>query len=281
MAVVKTIRSFTISKYIAKSFVKRKKCIILKTIKKKKLIFGLLATVLLGNLSYGQRHINRPKAGFMAVGDVIAGAACVSLGPYGVLWGGFMGSCAAATLWNDMQHSRMSVPIVKNNPDGFFDEFALVGKLHNELMIKYCNENDANNVFTKEGKPSEYIKNQMLESKYFDQSTEEKEKFIENLSIFDNLFNQMENKEDISTIVHELNKINNANFEEQSYYTRIIDFTLQEEPRKPEEIFSFVNELEDSVKGSSKLKEESKNKLFYSLEILRYSYALWYENIQE
>jgi hypothetical protein len=246
----------------------------------KKLVFGLIAVVMLSNLSYGQRRINKPKAGFMAVGDVIAGAACVGLGPYGVLWGGFMGSCGAAVLWNDMQN-RMVAPEVKNNPDDFFEQYALVGKLHNELMIKYCNENDANNVFTKESKPSEYIKNQMIESKYFDQSVEAKERFIETLSIFDNMFNKMKNKNEITIIVEELNKINNANCEEQGYYTNIIDYTLREEPRKPEEIFSFVNELEDSVKDSSNLKDKSKIKLFYSLEILRYSYALWYENIQE
>ena len=252
----------------------------------KKLIFGLMATVLLGNLSYGQRHINRPKAGFMAVCDVIAGSACVSLGPYGVLWGGFIGSWYGADLWNSTFHrnsnsQKLFEPVVKNNSDDFFDKYAIVGKLHNDLMIKYSIENDKNAIVSENNMPSDYIKNQMLESTYFDQSIEEKQKFIENLSIFDNVFNYMKKKEDISTIVDELNKINNATCEEQSYYTRIIDFTLQEEPRKPEEIFSFVNELEESVKGSSKLKEESKNKLFYSLEILRYSYALWYENIQE
>ena len=238
------------------------------------------------NLSYGQRRINKPKAAFMVVGDVIGGATCASFGPYGALWGGFFSSCAASVLWNDMfsRHSNsqnLSEPKVTNNPDSFFDEYAVVGKLHNDLMIKYCNDDYKNNVFSKDSKPSDYIKNQVLESKYFDQSVEEREKFIENLSIFDNLFNQMNNKEAISNIVDELNKINNVSSEEQSYYLKIIDFTLEEEPRKPEETFSFVNELEGSVKDSSELNEKSKIKLFYSLEILRYSYALWYENIQE
>lgn len=252
----------------------------------KKLIFGLIAVVMFSSMSYGQRRINKPKAGFMAIGDVIAGSACAGAGPYAVLWGGFMGSCGAAILWNDMfsrssGSQKLSEPIVKNNPDVFYDKYALIGKLHNELMIKYCNDDYNNNVFSNDNKPSVYIKNKMLESKYFDISVEEKEKFIENLSIFDNLSNQMNNKEAISNIVDELNKINNVSSEEQDYYIKIIDFTLEEEPRKPEETFSFVNELETSVRDSSKLDDKSKIKLFYSLEILRYSYALWYENIQE
>lgn len=252
----------------------------------KKLIFGLIAVVLISNFSYGQRRINKPKAGFMAVCDVIAGSASSSLGPYGVLWGGFIGSWYGADLWNstfnkNSNSQKLVEPVVKNNSDVFFDKYAKVGKLHNELMIKYSIENIKNAIVADDNRPSEYIKNQMLKSTYFEQSMEERQKFIENLSIFNNLFDYMKNKEDISVIVEELNKINNANSEEQNYYTKIIDFTLQEEPKRPDEIFSFVNDLENSIKDLSNLSDESKNKLFYSLEILRYSYALWYENIQE
>ncbi|MDI1315752.1 hypothetical protein [Flavobacterium sp.] len=251
----------------------------------KKLVFGLIATVMISSLSYGQRRINKPKTGYMAVGDVIAGAACLGLGPYGVLWGGFMGSCGAAVLWNDMFSRntgthKLTEPNVVKNPNKSFDNYALVGQLHNDLMIKYCNQDVENNVFTKQNRASEYIKGQMLDSKYFNVTISDKEQFVENLSIFDNLFYQMNQRLAISDIVDELNKVNKATEEEQVFYNQIIDFTLSENPIKPSEVFEFVNNLESSIK-SSNLKEESKSKLFYSLEILRYSYALWYENIQE
>lgn len=251
----------------------------------KKLVFGLVAMVMFCSLSYGQK-INKKKACFMAIGDVIAGSQCVGLGPYGVLWGGFGGSCAAAVLWNDMfsrnsETQKLKEPLVRNNPNDFYEKYALVGKLHNDLMIKYCNGDNENNIFSNENRLSNYIKNEMLLSKEFNQSLEEKKKFIEHLTTFNDLFDKMVNKESSSVIINELNMINNANEEEDDYFKKIIEFTTEGEPKSLEEMFTFIDKEEEVVKNSSKLSEHSKDKLFYSLEILRYSYALWYENTTE
>jgi hypothetical protein len=253
----------------------------------KKLIFGLIATIIVTSSSFGQtekKKIDKTKAGFMAVGDVIAGAAASGLGPYGILWGGFMGSCGAAVLYNDMfsrnsSSQQLIEPKVFNNPNHFFDKYALVGKLHNDLMIKYCNNDYYENVFSKNNRPSDYIKSQILKSEHFSPETNVKEKFIDDLTIFDNLFDNFYSKKTIPEIVTELNRINLTTSEEQNFYSKIINFTLNEENNQ-EKIFSFVNEMEETI-NASKLNENSKIKLFYSLEVLRYSYALWYQNIQE
>jgi hypothetical protein len=250
----------------------------------KKLIFGLIAVVFICSSSYGQRKINKKKAGFMAVCDVIAGTAAVGLGPYGILWGGFIGSCAGAVLWEDMfnrnsNSQSLTEPIVKNNSNPFFDEYALIGKLHNDLMIKYCNKDIRDKLFLK-NRVSEYLKREMLESTYFDQSNDKKQEFIKDLTIFEKVFDLMSNKDSTSNIISELYLINNFNPEEQDFYKKIINFN-NEKQLTSEETFLLVDEIENSVKSSSELKEDSKVKLYYSLEILRYSYALWYENIQE
>jgi hypothetical protein len=250
----------------------------------KKLVFGLVAILTISNLSYGQKKINKKKAGFMAVCDVIAGSASVSLGPYGVLWGGFIGSCGGAVLWEDMfnRSSSASVliePLVKNNPDSFFNEYALVGKLHNDLMIKYCNKEKREYVFVN-NKISDYIKNEILQSNYFEMPNDKKVKFINNLSVYDNTIKYMADKESSITIINELERINNFSTEEKYFYNQIINFNSTEE-FTPEETFNFINELENTIKNESKLNEESKIKLYYCLEIFRYSYALWYQNIPE
>jgi len=92
----------------------------------------------------------------------------------------------------------------------------------------------------------------------------------------------MLNKATSREIVEELNKLNGVNSNEQEYFSKILTILLedQETAIKPEDVFIFVDSQENLVKESN-LIEESKIRLYFSLEILRYSYALWYENIQE
>jgi hypothetical protein len=170
-------------------------------------------------------------------------------------------------------------PIIKTNPDSSFEKYSLLGKFHNDFMINYCNNNSTNAVFTIDNQVSSYIKSEMLNSNHFNQSTMSKQKFISTLNKFDNLFAMMSNKDSENNMINELKRIN-TNSENEKYLFTVIDFTINNS-LSAEQMFSYINEIENSVKNSINLNQNSKENLYYSLEILRYSYALWNINIQE
>ena len=231
-------------------------------------------------------RINGRKAGFMAVADVMSAALSPCLFGYGTLWGGFIGSCGAAVLYDDMTRHRITgnlnlvVPTIKKNPDDSFDKYSLAGKYHNDFMIQYCGNNSSNAVFTEDNKPSNYIKSEMLNSNHFDQSADVKQNFILTLNKFDNLFTMMNNADSEYNMINELKNINTNPDVQKEYLFKITDFTLNN-ALSPDEMFSYITEIENSMKSSNELDYASKENLFYNLEILRYSYALWNANIQD
>lgn len=242
----------------------------------------LTSSVLAVNAKYKTGNQNKKtnwvKAGFMGAGDVIGGMACTAGGPYCVLWGGFIASCGAATLYNDMMALCCGgQPPNGNNNGGYLPESSVrIGINHNLMLAKYTALN-SEPVFNDNGEYSQFIMNEALQNSAIQGSQFEKESLMADFDRLNPVFVKMKAHADKAEIINLLKEKAVLSDMQKSILFPSIDFILVNEFNDTT-ICSYVNDMEDIVYNANSLSQVEKEKLYSAFEIMRYSYTFWYNN---
>ncbi|MCZ8169673.1 MAG: hypothetical protein ACK5RV_11210 [Flavobacterium sp.] len=233
----------------------------------------------------------RPKNGWYYAGVDAGGAwgwgsAGAALGPLGASAGAVLGGLCTTT-WAFHWENRMAPKPVKHPSDDFVNSFTneneRCGYLHNKFAEKFINENQA--VYTN---ANDFLAKfydplcEMVASEYNIKLSDLKKAFPkEALRAYIDQYTELASyTDDYKTIIQmgEIVKSKSGNEKCSDYYVKVMQSLYSQSESISFKIEPFIENEIENVILSKKFTDEEKNSLRNSLNVLKYSYALWSAN---
>jgi hypothetical protein len=233
----------------------------------------------------------RPKNGWYYAGVDAGGAwawgsAGSALGPLGTAAGAVLGGLCTTTWAFHWENRSASIPV--NHPKDEFvnsykSEFERCGYLHNKFCEEFININQATYKSTKEFMDEFYNPLCIMVSKEYDIDINKlkkafpKELLIENLNNYTEL-SSIENDYKVIIKMGEIVKAKTNSTEYSNYYLTVMQALYELSNNTNFNIEEFIKNEINNVDTSKSFSEEEKIMLKNSLNVMKYSFALWTSN---